>query len=122
MPCAAKIIIMRGLLKIHAAVCACSKQRIGQQEQPGAPCVGLIVQYPPFDRAGSCVAVLGRPVAEVDIVISIRIVIAGDPARVNLNCLTRAAGILPICRDRGIGGGHGKGGACAGNVGKAAPV
>ena len=92
-----------------------SQQRVGQQEEPGTSRVGLVVQHPPFDGAiVQC--------AEIDIVIAVGIRVAGDSVRSNLNRLARVDAILPVCRDRRIGCGHGEGGACAGSVGEAASV
>ena len=63
-----------------------SQQRVRQQEQAGVPGVGLVIQHPPFDGTGGCVTVLTRPVAEVDIVIAVRAVVAGNTACAKLYC------------------------------------
>ena len=77
--------------EIHAVVGAVfsTQQPIGQQEEPVAPCVGLVVQHPPFDGAVA-------PVTEIDIVIAIcGAVIAGDPARAKLYGF---ACVCPCCK------------------------
>ena len=100
-------VIMIGLLKIHAAIVPCSKQFLGEQEKSVFPCIGLVVQHPPFD--GAVV-----PCAVIDIVVAVRAVIAVNIcgssavhkldrlAGVNSRCSSFLNGESNLCKGAGI--------------------